>query len=76
MLDYINRMFLKEGVDYFIDVVTGNNTTDTADLRQAAVKALTRRGEGLVLTVAVGANLDEDSETKLVGLDIFTTKSP
>ncbi|KAL5315163.1 hypothetical protein ACEPPN_017814 [Leptodophora sp. 'Broadleaf-Isolate-01'] len=67
-LDHAARVYMKDDVDYFIDVV-GEDAADTADLRKEVLAIFKQRTNGLVLTVAPVADIGIDAEQKLVGLE-------
>ncbi|PVH77417.1 hypothetical protein DL98DRAFT_591363 [Cadophora sp. DSE1049] len=65
VLEYAAKMYMKDGVDYFVDVV-GTDGADTADLRKEVLKVIRERGDGLVLTTAPASDVGSDAENILV----------
>jgi hypothetical protein len=64
-LDHAAKMYRKDDVDCFVDVV-GRDAADTTDLRKEVLAVFKERGSGLVLTVAPVSDIGDEAEQKLV----------
>ncbi|KAL2060081.1 hypothetical protein VTL71DRAFT_9903 [Oculimacula yallundae] len=68
VLEYAAKMYGKEGVDFYIDVVDGEDAANVMDgLRREVLDVFKEKSEGVVLTVVrSGNNIGREKEEKLV----------
>lgn len=65
VLDYAARMYMKDDVNYFIDVA-GTIEGGTADLRTEVLQVFKQRGDGLVLTISSVKDTGSEANMELV----------
>ncbi|KAH7318977.1 hypothetical protein BKA65DRAFT_556408 [Rhexocercosporidium sp. MPI-PUGE-AT-0058] len=72
-LNHAAKMYMKDDVDYFIDVV-GTDAAYTTDLRKEVLAVFKEKGSGLILTVAPVSDFGVDAEQELLRIALSTTR--